>query len=255
MKFMHARSNTAASIAAGTATGAAPRIATILALALALSACPAPRRPAPPEGPPPSMPAPAQTFPGAVAYRIVPEQSLVRILALRGGKLASAGHNHVIASHDLGGTVWLHEEPGHSGFQIAMPVAQLAVDEQELRKDEGPEFAREVPQSAREGTLRNLLGAELLQADQFPLITLTSVQVTGTFEQLQARTRVEIRGQAHEIDVPVSVERAGNRLTATGEFAVRQSELGLAPFTVMLGALQVQDELKVKFRIVAATEP
>ncbi len=198
---------------------------------------------------------PAPVFPGATAYQIVPEESLVRILAFRGGKLASAGHNHVIASHDLSGKVWLHEEPGRSGFQIAMPVAQLAIDEQEIRNEEGPEFAREVPQSAREGTRKNMLGAGLLQADQYPFITLTSVEVTGTFEQLQARTRVDIRGQAHEITVPLSVQRTGNRLTATGQFAVKQSELGMEPFTVMMGALQVQDELKLKFRIVAFIAP
>jgi hypothetical protein len=32
---------------------------------------------------------------------------------------------------------------------------------------------------------------------------------------------------------------------------LRQSELGLKPFSIMLGALQVQDQMVVKFRIVA----
>jgi hypothetical protein len=34
---------------------------------------------------------------------------------------------------------------------------------------------------------------------------------------------------------------------------LRQSALGLKPFSIMLGALQVQDEFTVKFTLVAAT--
>jgi hypothetical protein len=37
----------------------------------------------------------------------------------------------------------------------------------------------------------------------------------------------------------------------SGDTSVRQTELGLKPFSAMLGALQVQDEMRVKFRIVA----
>jgi hypothetical protein len=33
---------------------------------------------------------------------------------------------------------------------------------------------------------------------------------------------------------------------------LRQSDLGLTPFSVMLGALQVQDEMHIKFKIVAS---
>jgi hypothetical protein len=37
----------------------------------------------------------------------------------------------------------------------------------------------------------------------------------------------------------------------SGEMPLRQSDLGLTPFSAMLGALQVEDEMRVKFRIVA----
>jgi hypothetical protein len=32
---------------------------------------------------------------------------------------------------------------------------------------------------------------------------------------------------------------------------LRQTDLGLTPFTALLGALQVQDEMQISFRIVA----
>jgi hypothetical protein len=36
-----------------------------------------------------------------------------------------------------------------------------------------------------------------------------------------------------------------------GSFELRQTALGLTPFSLMLGALQVQDAMRIKFEIVA----
>ena len=73
------------------------RFGALLALALLLSACPAPRKPAPPpeqapvEQPAPPAPEQAPTVQaGAVEHRILADESLVRILVYRGGKLASS---------------------------------------------------------------------------------------------------------------------------------------------------------------------
>jgi hypothetical protein len=40
-------------------------------------------------------------------------------------------------------------------------------------------------------------------------------------------------------------------LSATGSLELRQTALGLTPFSLMLGALQVQDQMRLKFRIIA----
>ena len=60
-----------------------------------------------------------------------------------------------------------------------------------------------------------------------------------------------VRGAAHEFDVLVRYERAGQRLVVSGDTVLKQSELGLKPFSAMLGALQVQDEMHISFRILA----
>jgi len=52
--------------------------------------------------------------------------------------------------------------------------------------------------------------------------------------------------------VPVRYRIAADgALEASGEFPLRQSELGLTPFSGLLGALQVQDEMRISFRIMA----
>ena len=44
----------------------------------------------------------------------------------------------------------------------------------------------------------------------------------------------------------VRYEHSGERLVVSGDTALQQSELGLKPFSAMLGALQVQDEMRVQ---------
>jgi len=65
------------------------------------------------------------------------------------------------------------------------------------------------------------------------------------------RIQALVRGTPHEFSVPVRYERSAATVTASGETALRQSDLGLKPFSALLGALQVQDEMRISFHIVA----
>ena len=69
---------------------------------------------------------------------------------------------------------------------------------------------------------------------------------------LTAHIRVTIRKVAHSIVVPLHYEvHAPDRVAVSGEVAIKQSDLGLTPFSALMGALQVQDEIKVKFQLSA----
>jgi len=186
-------------------------------------------------------------------YDVVPGDSLLTILAFRGGALAKAGHNHVIASHEVSGTFYVPEDVLRSTFELHIPVASLTIDEPALRAKEGPDFPTDVPDSAKEGTRRNMLSAALLNGAQYPEITLVGarIQPGATESSVQADVQITVRGQSHTLAVPVAYSRSGTELVASGELPIKQSDLGLTPFSAMLGALQVQDEMRVKFRFVA----
>jgi polyisoprenoid-binding protein YceI len=175
------------------------------------------------------------------------------ILAFRAGTLAKFGHNHVIASHDLSGTFYVPDDIEHSTFELRIPVALLAIDEPDLRAKEGPDFPKDVPDSAREGTRRNMLSDALLNGAQYEDITLVSQHI-GTAtpgSQVKADIQITVRGQTHTISVPVTYSLTNAELTASGDLPLKQSDLGLTPFTAALGALAVQDELRVRFHFVA----
>ena len=211
-----------------------------------------------PQGPEPSSSAkiaptpPSQRHEGR-PFDVASGESLLTILAFRGGTLAKVGHNHVIASHDVTGTFYVPEDISHSTFELHIPVAQLAIDEPDLRAKEGPDFPKDVPDSAKEGTRRNMLSEALLNGAQFSEIVLTAQHIDPTMpgSQVRADVQITVRGQTHTIAVPVSYSLSNGQLTASGELPLKQSDLGLTPFSALLGALAVQDEMKVRFNFVA----
>jgi polyisoprenoid-binding protein YceI len=204
---------------------------------------------------PASRGAPAHAEPAqGRAFKVMGSESLLIVRVYRGGTLARAGHNHIVASHDLSGTVYVATDIARSSFEIQFPVAALTVDEAELRAAQGADFAADVPDAAREGTRRNMLGPAVLDANPYPQITLRSESLQLDGGRLTSRVQISVRGQVHEFAVPVSYTLSANELLAQGEIALKQTDLGLAPFTALLGALAVQDEMQVQFRIVARTE-
>src|SRR5260370_36411404 len=117
---------------------------------------------------------------GAAAYSIDSAQSELRLLVHRAGPLARLGHNHVILNRAIGGWVDPAARPESAAFSLYVPVADFVVDDARARSEEGQDFSAEVPEEAKSGTRRNMLGAALLDAERFPVITLTSAGITNT---------------------------------------------------------------------------
>jgi hypothetical protein len=239
----------------GVGSGCKIRLFGALFLAGLLAACPTrpPPAPLPVRAAPPLQPIAPHT---GKPYDILAAQSLLTVRVYRGGALASAGHNHLVASHTLAGTIYVPGEVLKTSFEVRVAVAELSVDEPELRAEESAsDFPPEVPQSAREGTRRNMLGPALLDAADYPEVVLRAVRLeagpAAAPGELIAYMDAQVRDQYRTIAVPVRYELAAQTLTVTGETALRQSDLGLSPFTAFLGALAVQDEMRVRFRIVA----
>jgi len=239
------------------------RLLAVPSLCALLCACPAPPRvPSAQPAPGTAVGAPAETpLPHlGTPYDVAPAESLLTILVFRAGALESAGHNHVIGSHTLNGTIYVPQDLAGVSFELRVPVDGLTVDEAALRAEQGSaDFAADVPESAKEGTRRNMLSSALLDAGAYPEIILRALPAAASPAAaplaqtgvLQAVVQAEVRGQVHTLSVPVRYERSGQTVTASGDFALKQSELGLTPFSAMLGALQVKDEMRVRFHIVA----
>jgi len=230
----------------------------MLALLLA-SGCTTPKSAAPTATLPPvigELPEYPVDLRGATLYQISPAASTVSILVYRGGTLANLGHNHVITSKSVKGYVWRHTELNLCGFDIAMPVGELIVDDNDARAAQGPDFPINVPDSARQGTQRNMLSEALLDAEHYPVIRLQSANISGDIDIPRIVVHITIKDQMHLYTVPVTVQADAHHLRVKGEFAIKQTEFGIKPYSIAMGALQVQDELQIKFDLQAdAVQP
>jgi len=208
---------------------------------------PVPGTPAPVAVPSAPSAAPA----GAREYLVIAEESLLQILVYRGGAMARLGHNHVIASHHLSGTVNVADDPLQSRFDISVPVNELTIDEPAMRELAGADFPPGVPQSARDGTRKNMLSEALLDGEKYPSIRLRATDIVAAAEGFDVGVEITIKDQVRAVRVPVTFETKDDALVARGEFPLKQSELGFKPFSVAMGTLVVLDEMRIHFEVSA----
>ncbi len=151
----------------------------------------------------------------------------------------------------------IHLLPGLAGSRIELqiPVDRLVVDDAEMRRQEGGDFTSQPSESDISGTRSNMLSAALLNAKQFP-----TTRVTGTSGRVDAGKSaaidltVELIGHEIRLTLPATLKLEGNQLEASGEIDLTHNQLGLKPFTALLGSLRVADRMKFKYRIRASKE-
>jgi hypothetical protein len=132
---------------------------------------------------------------------------------------------------------------------LSVPVSKFTVDDAQSRSEEGEDFPGEIPEDAKQGTRHNMLSAAVLNGAQFPDIAVSSVALSGGLQAATAEVDIGAAGHSSRISVPLSLQGDAQHLVAMGSLEVRQTALGLAPYSLMGGALQVQDAMRLKFKI------
>jgi polyisoprenoid-binding protein YceI len=221
--------------------------AAVLILCVAACVSPRPRPAAPQLAQPPG--ATALSLPAAGAYPIDSGASELRLLVYRAGPLANLGHNHVMVNRRVTGLVQIGTNISSSSFSLKVPVDDFVVDESQARSEEGGDFPGEIPEDAKSGTRRNMLSAALLNAAEYPAITVTCTAIDETAGVLTAYLKISVAGQEAKVSAPFTLKSDAHQLTATGSIELRQTAIGLKPYSLLRGALQVQDAVQLKFKI------
>lgn len=199
----------------------------------------------------PPDPLPAEVTTGATVYRIQPGASAIRLFIYRGGTMASLGHNHVVNIAEMNGAVYLQDDFNSSGMQMIIPVRKMQLDKKEHRREAGMEFSSHLSKADIQATRENMLGKDLLDAAHYPTIYIRSVDIYGSPPEIYLKLRFTVRGLQRELSIPAEISIDNRQLIVWGETEINQTALGLTPYSVMLGALTVQDRLEVRFHIVA----
>lgn len=186
---------------------------------------------------------------GERAYRVDRAASKLRIRVDPEGAMARLGHSHVIGGSVLSGMVVLGDGHRSARLDLRLDVSALEVDKPKWRAEAG--LKAELDEAAISGTRDNMLGERVLDAQGHPEISIRSTGVEGPAWLPNITVRIRLRGQVREVVVPVAVEYAGSRLTASGMLDLLQSDFGIEPFSTAGGALRVSDRMRIRFRIVA----
>jgi len=219
-------------------------------LLLAMAGCAPTVAPPTPRPPPPSLSESdyrAALARGEAVYRIDPAQSLIVIRAYRGGSLARFGHDHVIASRDAHGFALLARHPAASRADIYVPLDSLSVDEPALRAEAGLDTTPSA--SAIEGTRQNML-EKVLQVDRFPYVVLRIDGLGGELPQVKLAAKFTLHGVTRRLGIPAKIELDGPNLRVSGELFLRHTDYDLTPFSVLGGALRVENRLDLRFRLI-----
>ncbi|MGH8193308.1 MAG: YceI family protein [Woeseiaceae bacterium] len=190
----------------------------------------------------------------AVRYRVVAGESELAVLVFRAGALGRFAHNHVISSNGITGTVLVGDTPADSSLDLTLNVDSLEVDDPEARADAGSVFEGTVDEKDIEGTRGNMLSDKLLDADRYKEIRIVSSGISGEFSDMTVDAQITIKGEQHNVELPVNAIVYGDRIVATGRTDISHSELGLSPFTAGFGTLSVAEDMTFRYRIVAVRE-
>lgn len=191
----------------------------------------------------------------AERYVVDPARSDIHWLVYKAGALARLGHNHTIAVGDLSGSVSVAAaDLASSRFELEFAVANLVVDNPMLRATLGEDFASVPTADDVAGTRSNMLSDRVLDGEKYPRIRIVGTgPVTQSGEQALAVT-VEMLGRTVDLTVPTEVTIDGDRLHAEGAFELNHADLGMEPFSVMMGALQVGEKLSFTYAVEARRE-
>lgn len=178
---------------------------------------------------------------GEAVYRVGPADALLVLTVRRGGSLARLGHDHVIASRSMQGFV----APAQGRADLYMPLAELTVDEHALRAQAG--LDTQPTASDIEGTQANMQD-KVLRVQEFPY-ALVQVRDVDAKKPASASVSITLRGTTRTSTVPLMLIETPDGLRVIGSMELKQSDFGIAPFSLLGGALQVEDAFKVRFDI------
>jgi hypothetical protein len=167
----------------------------------------------------------------------------------KAGTLSRFGHNHVVSVGELSGQVTSDADSGAGTVELTIPVAGLVVDDPALRSLYGEDFSSKPSEDDIAGTRKNMLGDKVLDAEKYPMLAIRGRVDEGAPEVATLAVTVELLGRSIPLSVPCSITVDGDALTASGEFRLTHAELGMEPFSVMLGALAVGPELDFSFDV------
>jgi hypothetical protein len=159
----------------------------------------------------------------------------------------SLGHVHGVEGRVKSGHLLLNQnQPG----SLVIDVQSFDADTPAGRAAFG--LADDIDQGTRQKVNDNMKGPEVLNVSQFPEAKLSNIKLTATGKMSQRKL------QEYIMEGDFTLQQATRKISATcdleekngwshlrGTFRIKQTDYGIKPFSRVLGAVGVKDELLI----------
>ena len=190
-----------------------------------------------------------------ILYHVDSGLSEVLITVRRDGLMARLGHNHIVASHQLQGSILLkrNDNPNgpqysHCQAQFRIPLTSLVVDNPQQRAKAG--FKTTPSPEDIADTTRNMLKS--IDAHNFPLVQLRSHNCLPALLGNKTEVVIHLHGVSQNLMLAIDVKQQEGAMVLKGNFTLQQSDFGIKPFSVLGGLLRVNDKLELSLKITVA---
>jgi polyisoprenoid-binding protein YceI len=159
------------------------------------------------------------------------------------GRAARMGHRLTIAMTRWQATVrWAGAEPVTAELTVDTDSFEVLRGEGGVKGLSGPEKAL-----VKSNALR------LLNASRYPEIRFIAdagEKIVKTDDGYRLSGTLQIRGKSREHVIDLSTDDLGNSWRMSAESTVRQSDYGVKPYSMLMGSMQVADDVTVSFTAV-----
>jgi polyisoprenoid-binding protein YceI len=172
-----------------------------------------------------------------------PADGHVAVSVYKAGLLSAFAHDHHFSVTRWSATADLPDgDPGRVALEVVLDADSLHDTQQGPSADE----RREIDARAA--------GPEVLDATHHPRVVFRSERTELVVPAgVAAASRgtlhgtLTLRGRSIPLDVPFEAERSSAAWTVRGRLRVKQSVLGIRPFSGFGGTVKVKDELEIEF--------
>ena len=172
-------------------------------------------------------------------YTVGPSDGTVQVKTGRQGMAAKAGHDLTLEAGNWKAVFTVDDDPSHSEVRATIEPRSLVVKA-------ATGGAKPVSEKDKKEIAKNIAG--LLGNDS---ITFTSTSVDVRDDTVQAAGELSIAGQSRPVNLDLIATPDGR---LTGSMTVVQSQFGIKPFSAMLGALKVKDEVEIELDFAVPVE-
>ena len=179
----------------------------------------------------------------AVRYILDAAASRFTVKAFAGGFLSAFAHNPTVAIREFTGEATVNAgQIESSSLRVSIAAASLQV-------------VGDVPDKDRPEVERTMHD-EVLESVRFPEIVYECLRLSANrlSEELywaSLNGDLTLHGVTRPLLVPARITMGSNRLKASGDFTIRQSDYDIKLVSASGGTIKVKDDLKFLFEIVA----